>query len=127
MKEEPTGWSPGVDAVGEAAKVYLARFERIDQIDEPFDASPETVEFPHHQCVTRTQMRERIVQPRSVEARAADNRRDSGLALLRDVRATGCLPVSLRVLASLVHVLTASGAGLALLALLAAAHADWRA
>jgi phosphatidylcholine synthase len=46
---------------------------------------------------------------------------------LRDVRATGCLPVSLRVLASLVHVLTASGAGLALLALLAAAHADWQA
>ena len=36
------------------------------------------------------------------------------------------MAVSPRILATLVHILTASGAGLALLALLAAAHADWQ-
>jgi phosphatidylcholine synthase len=47
--------------------------------------------------------------------------------LMRDAHAAGRLPMSHRFLATLVHILTASGAGLALLALLAAAKADWRA
>ncbi len=48
-------------------------------------------------------------------------------ALKRDARATELAPVTRRFLALLVHILTASGAGLALLALLAAANADWQA
>lgn len=45
----------------------------------------------------------------------------------RDARAAGPPPARHRFLAALVHILTASGAGLALLALLAAANADWQA
>jgi phosphatidylcholine synthase len=44
-----------------------------------------------------------------------------------DARGAGPAPVSHRFLAVLVHILTASGAGLALLALRAAAQADWQA
>jgi hypothetical protein len=43
VKEEPPRWRPGIDAIGEASEMDVAGFECIDQIHEPFHASPQPI------------------------------------------------------------------------------------
>ncbi len=43
-----------VDTVGQTAEVNLTRFDCVHQIDRPFDAAPQSIQFPHDQRVAGT-------------------------------------------------------------------------
>jgi hypothetical protein len=61
-KEKAARWRLGVDAIGQALEVDTLALHLIDQIDQPFNAATEAIQFPDDQGVRFTQMGQGLFQ-----------------------------------------------------------------
>ena len=52
MHEQPPGWRRGVDAFGERAELYAARFHVLDPLQQVEHRAAETVELPDDERIT---------------------------------------------------------------------------
>ena len=54
MEEKPSSCGGGVNAVGDAAKLYALLLKGLDQVHQAFYGPTEPVEFPDHERVNPT-------------------------------------------------------------------------
>ena len=72
MKEEPAGWCPSFDGIGEALELDALFVQLAYQIDQVLDTAAKAIQFPDDKRVAVTQHFERFVESGPLGATAAD-------------------------------------------------------
>jgi len=71
MKEETASRRGSVDAIGQTFKMNIVLRNFSDQVDEAFDAAPETIELPDHEYIATTQGVQSLSKTRPLRMRRA--------------------------------------------------------
>lgn len=56
MKEDATRWRAGIDGVSQAVEMHASFVKFCDQVDQVLRAATESIQLPHDQRVTFTQV-----------------------------------------------------------------------